>query len=96
MSLNSDIEAAQGETEPSTPGASSRWKTFTGQVQKEESLAHITQAEGEAVKEFDAAVGRIEEFRQAEQKQPLNDATGQADHSPRWSRSSESSNRQTS
>ena len=31
-------------------------------MQKEASLAHITQAEGEAVKEFDVAVGRIEDL----------------------------------
>jgi hypothetical protein len=31
-------------------------------VEKQESLAHITQAESEAVKEFDLAQGRIEEF----------------------------------
>ena len=34
-------------------------------MQKEESLAHITQAESEAVKEFDAAGGRIENSSQA-------------------------------
>ncbi|QDV37586.1 BREX system P-loop protein BrxC [Tautonia plasticadhaerens] len=33
-----------------------------GQVEREESLAHITQAEAEAVREFDDAVARIEEF----------------------------------
>ncbi len=32
------------------------------QVEREESLAHITQAEAEAIKEFDAAIARIEEF----------------------------------
>ena len=31
-------------------------------MEKQESLAHITQAESEAVKEFDLAEGRIEEF----------------------------------
>ena len=31
-------------------------------MQAEESLAHITQAEAEALKEFDAANARIEEF----------------------------------
>ena len=34
------------------------------QVEREESLAHITQAEVEAIKEFDAAIARIEEFRE--------------------------------
>jgi hypothetical protein len=45
------------------------------QVQKEGSLAHITQAEGEAVKAFDGAIGRIEDFlrQQAEQQKPQND-----------------------
>jgi hypothetical protein len=37
------------------------------QVQKEESLAHITQAESEAVKEFDVAVGRIESYQNERQ-----------------------------
>jgi hypothetical protein len=32
------------------------------QVEKEESLAHLTQAESEALAQFDAAVSRIEEF----------------------------------
>ena len=32
------------------------------QVKQEKSIAHITQAEGEALKEFDAGVARIEEF----------------------------------
>ena len=31
-------------------------------MEKQESLAHITQAETEAVKEFDLGQGRIEEF----------------------------------
>ena len=37
------------------------------QVQKEESLAHITQAESEAVKEFDHAIARIEQAVKAAQ-----------------------------
>ena len=36
--------------------------TLHGRVQTEESLAHITQAESEALKEYDAASVRIEEF----------------------------------
>jgi hypothetical protein len=57
--LNKDLATVQGE-------ASLRFacveplKALMEQVQKEESLAHITQAESEAVKEFDAGVGRIE------------------------------------
>jgi hypothetical protein len=47
-------------------------------VQKEESLAHITQAEAEAVKEFDVAVGRIEDFlrKLAEKQPPRDDGAG--------------------
>ena len=47
-------------------------------MEDEESLAHITQAEAEAVKEFDAAVGRIEEFfrKRAEQQKPRDDGRG--------------------
>lgn len=37
-------------------------ETLKQQVEKEESLAHITQAESEAVREFDAGIARIEEF----------------------------------
>ena len=53
-------------------------------MQKEESLAHITQAEGEAVKEFDAAVGRIEDFlrRLAEQKKPKDGGSGKVPPPP--------------
>ena len=36
-------------------------QVLRGQVEKQESLAHITQAESEAVKEFDAVTGRIEQ-----------------------------------
>ncbi len=75
--LNKDLAAAQSE-------ASLRvacLKPLEGlreQVQKEESLAHITQAESEAMKEFDAAVGRIEEFlrKLAEQKKSKDDGSG--------------------
>jgi hypothetical protein len=47
------------------------------QVQKQESLAHITQAEGEAVKEFDNAIGRIELFlRQKAESDKSNSTSG--------------------
>jgi hypothetical protein len=44
-------------------------------VEREESLAHITQAETEAVREFDASIARIEEFsaKQAEKPSPPKD-----------------------
>jgi hypothetical protein len=54
------------------------------QVQREESLAHITQAEGQAVKEFDTAVGRIEDFlvKLAEKKNPKDDGSGKVTPPP--------------
>ena len=75
--LNKDLAAAQGEA--SLRAACLKpLEALREQVQKEESLAHITQAEGEAVKEFDTAVGRIEEFlrKLAEQKNPKDDGSG--------------------
>ena len=95
--LNKDIAAAKGEA--SLRAACLKpLEALREQVQKQESLAHITQAEAEAVKEFDAAVGRIEEFlrKLAEQKKPKDDGSGKVDAAARWSRSSGSSNRRTS
>lgn len=69
--LNKDVAAAQGDA--GLRSACLRpLEALKDQVQKEESLAHITQAEAEAIKEFDASLGRIEEFlrKLAEQKQP--------------------------
>lgn len=81
--LTNDVAAAQGEA--SLRAACLKpLETLRGQVQREESLAHITQAEGEAVKEFDAAVGRIEDFlrKLAEQKQPKDAGSGLATPPP--------------
>ncbi len=75
--LNKDIAAAQGEA--GLRAACIRpLEALKEQVQKQESLAHITQAEAEAVREFDAAVGRIEEYlrKLAEQKKPKDDGSG--------------------
>jgi hypothetical protein len=75
--LIKDVASAQGEA--SLRAACLKpLETLREQVQKEESLAHIAQAEAEAVKEFDAAVARIEDYlrRQAEQKQPRDDDSG--------------------
>ena len=55
--LNKDIAAAQGEA-GLRAACLKPLEALKEQVQKEESLAHVTQAEAEAVKEFDAAVGR--------------------------------------
>jgi hypothetical protein len=59
--LNKDIAAAQGEA-GLRAACIKPLEALKEQVQKEESLAHITQAESEAVKQFDAAVGRIEDY----------------------------------
>lgn len=77
--LNDDLDAAHAEptlrAECLEP-----LEALRGRVQKGESLAHIAQAEGEAVKEFDVAVARIEDSlrRWAEQKQPTGSAAGTA------------------
>jgi hypothetical protein len=75
--LNKDVAAAQGEA-GLRAACLKPLESLRGQVQREESLAHITQAEGEAVKEFDAAVGRIEDFlrKLADQKKPKDDGMG--------------------
>ena len=81
--LNKDMAAAQGEA--SLRAACLKpLEALREQVQKEESLAHITQAEAEAVKEFDAAVARIEEFlrKLAEQKKPKDDGSGKVTTPP--------------
>jgi hypothetical protein len=61
MTLSKDIAAAQGDASLRV-ACLTPLEALREQVRMEESLAHITQAEGEAVKEFDAAVGRIEDF----------------------------------
>ncbi len=75
--LNKDIAAAQGEAGLRV-ACIRPLEALKEQVQKQESLAHITQAEAEAVREFDAAVGRIEEYlrKLAEQKKPKDDGSG--------------------
>jgi hypothetical protein len=75
--LNKDVAAAQGEAGLRS-ACLKPLESLLEQVQKEESLAHISQAEGEAVKEFDVAVGRIEDFlrKLAEQKKPKDDGSG--------------------
>ena len=71
--LNKDLAIAQGGAslqatclEPLT--------ALRERAQKQESLAHIAQAESEALKEFDIAVGRIESAV-AEQKKPQSDSS---------------------
>lgn len=81
--VNKDVAAAQGDASLRS-ACLKPLEALKEQVQKEESLAHITQAEGEAVKEFDVAVGRIEDFlrKLAEQKKPKDDGTGKVTPPP--------------
>ena len=46
------------------------------QVERQESLAHVAQAEAEAIKEFDAAIARIEEFVKKAAEKPARKGTG--------------------
>ncbi|MBX3319023.1 MAG: BREX system P-loop protein BrxC [Nitrospira sp.] len=61
VTVTRDIEAAKGDA--GLRAACMRpLEELKGAVQSEESLAHITQIETEALKEFDLATSRIEEF----------------------------------
>src|ERR1019366_2292203 len=71
--LNKDLATAQGEASLRA-ACLAPLKALREQVQKQNSLAHITQAENEAVKEFDAAVSRIEDAL-AEQEQPKGEGS---------------------
>lgn len=44
-------------------------------VEKEESVAHITQAEVEAIREFDAGIAQIEEFVRKQAEKPVSKGT---------------------
>ena len=46
------------------------------QVEQEESIAHITQAGDEAVREYDAAIARIEEFVRRAAEKPVTKGKG--------------------
>jgi len=59
--LTKDIEAAKGDAGLRS-ACLGPLEELKGRVQAEESLAHITQAEAEALKAFDAADARIEAF----------------------------------
>jgi hypothetical protein len=65
--LDKDVAAAQGDVGLRS-ACLKPLETLKEQVQKEESLAHITQAESEAVKEFDNAIARIEQAVKAAQE----------------------------
>ncbi|BBO04473.1 hypothetical protein SG09_38230 [Bradyrhizobium ottawaense] len=59
--LNSDLASASGDV-ALREACLGPLESLKSQVEKQESLAHITQAESEAMKEFDVAQARIEEF----------------------------------
>ncbi|MCX7392544.1 MAG: BREX system P-loop protein BrxC [Planctomycetales bacterium] len=65
--LDKDVAAAQGDVGLRS-ACLKPLEALKEQVQKEESLAHITQAESEAVKEFDNAIARIEQAVKAAQE----------------------------
>jgi len=52
------------------------------QVQQDESVAHVAQAESEAVKAFDAAVARLEDFVRRQAEKPA--AKGRWPSKCRW------------
>jgi hypothetical protein len=81
--LNKDVASVQGDANLKAACLNSL-EALRVQVQKEESLAHITQDEGEAVKEFDAAVERIENFlrRLAERTEPEDEEPGKVQSPP--------------
>jgi hypothetical protein len=61
VKLTAEVDAATGDA-GLRAGCLKPLEMLKGRVQIEESLAHITQAESEALKEYDAASVRIEEF----------------------------------
>ena len=76
-SLSEDLAAAKGDAVLRT-ACLGPLEGLREQVQKEESLAHITQAEAEAVKALDLAVERIQEFlrKWEEQEKPKDGGSG--------------------
>ena len=81
--LGKDVADAQGDA-GLRAACLKPLESLREQVQAEQSLAHITQAEGEAVKAFDAAVGCIEAHvrKLAEQKTPKDDGSGKVSPPP--------------
>src|SRR5208283_1723863 len=59
--VTNEVDAAAGDAALRVTCLKSL-ETLRDRVQTEESLAHITQSESEALKEYDAASGKIEEF----------------------------------
>ena len=70
VKVTAELDAATGDA-GLRAGCLKPLETLKGRVQTEESLAHITQAEAEALKEYDAASARIEEFvKQLTERRP--------------------------
>ena len=59
--LSKEVSSAQGDA-ALRAASLAPLEELRQRVEREESLAHITQAQAEAVREFDAAIARIEEF----------------------------------
>ena len=72
--LKGDIDSAKGDAGLRS-ACLGPLEALKARVQSEESLAHITQAESEALGEFDAATRRIEEFARRKVQPPEPDDT---------------------
>jgi hypothetical protein len=79
--LNQDIAKAQGDG-PLRNACLKPLEALRRQVDQEESVAHITQAEAEAVREYDAAIARIEEFVRKAATKPAEKGTGKDGGNP--------------
>ncbi|MDP3597519.1 MAG: BREX system P-loop protein BrxC, partial [Nitrospirota bacterium] len=73
--VTKDIEAAKGDAGLHA-ACVKPLEALKSAVQIEDSLAHITQAETEALKEFDIATSRIEEFVRKATERPKDKGTG--------------------
>ncbi len=79
--LTKDIKAAKGD-EALTSVCLRPLHTLRVQVDRQESIAHITQAAYEALTLFDAAQGRIQEFVSKVPEHPSTEGTGPAPEKP--------------
>jgi hypothetical protein len=73
--LTAEVEAATGDA-GLRAGCLNPLETLKSRVLTEESLAHITQAESEALKEYDAASKRIEEYVRKLAEKPTQEGSG--------------------
>lgn len=79
--LTRDIVTAQGD--PGLKAACIRpLEALRDRVRQEESLAHITQTETEAIDEFDAAVARIEDYQRTIAEKVKDTGSGQVTPPP--------------